>query len=203
MKKTMKSANLFQSLYRRAARTFSRFGREQRGVAAVEFAFIAPIMILLFVGTIELSAGISTDRKLSRVSSAIGDLITQSQKLSTGDIKNIMEISSKIMYPYKEVVNITVTGIDIESGQAKSQWQCTLASGCSCASGATFDVPSKIKKDGTYLVAAKVSTTYTPSFGWAHYEKGKGVYFSRTPIAMNNEIFLRPRVGSAVDLTCS
>ncbi|MCB1430467.1 MAG: pilus assembly protein, partial [Nitratireductor sp.] len=71
-----------------------RFREEVRGVAAVEFAFIAPIMILLFVGTIELSAGVATNRKLSRLSSTIGDLITQSQTLTTNDIDNIMDVSS-------------------------------------------------------------------------------------------------------------
>lgn len=178
----------------------ARFADETRGVAAVEFAFIAPIMILLFVGTIELSAGISTNRKLSRVSSAVGDLITQSQSLTQNDVKNILNISSKIMYPYKDGIEIEVNGIDISSGQAKAKWRCTLSSQSCSNINQTYTVPTKIKKDGTYLVAAKVTATYTPSFGWAHYEKDKGVYFSRTPIAMNEELFLRPRIGSSVTL---
>ena len=199
----MKAGVLLHKLRGHAVTALSRFSRDKGGVAAVEFAFIAPIMILLFVGTIELSAGISTDRKLSRVSSAVGDLITQSQTLTASDIKNIMDVSAKIMYPYTETVSITITGIDIKSGNALSQWQCTKASGCSCTGGTTYDVPAKIKKDGTYLVSAVVSTTYTPSFGWAHYSEAEGVYFSRTPIEMSDEIFLRPRVGSSVTLSCS
>lgn len=199
----MKAGAVLNTLRERAASTLSRFGRDRGGVAAVEFAFIAPIMILLFVGTIELSAGISTDRKLSRVSSAVGDLITQSQKLSYGDVENIMDISAKIMYPYKENVDIIITGIDIESGTAKGEWRCKINLGCETLSGVAYDVPAKIKKDGTCLVAAVVSTTYTPSFGWAHYTEAEGVYFSRTPIQMRDEIFLRPRVGSCVQLTSS
>lgn len=196
----MKAALTFNTLRRRLAKTLSRFGQDRGGVAAVEFAFIAPIMILLFVGTIELSAGISTDRKLSRVSSAIGDLVTQSQKLSASDVQNIMDISSKIMFPYSEDVDITITGIEIASGAAKSQWRCNITTGCAKLNGTNYDVPTKIKKDGSFLVSAVVSTTYTPSFGWAHFSKDKGIYFSRTPIDMRDEIFLRPRVGSTVEL---
>lgn len=183
-----------------AALLASRFAREARGVAAVEFAFIAPIMILLFVGTIELSAGISTNRKLSRVSSAVSDLITQSQSLTQNDIVSIMDISSKIMYPYKETIEIEINGIEIASGQAKAKWRCLLSTGSCSTVNQNYDVPTKIKKDGTFLVAAEVTATYTPSFGWAHYEKDKGVYFSRTPIAMREELFLRPRIGSSVTL---
>jgi len=175
------------------------FAREARGVAAVEFAFIAPIMILLFVGTIELSAGISTNRKLSRVSSAIGDLITQSQSLTQNDVLNIMDVTSKIMYPYAGTVNIEINGVDIASGQAKAKWRCkSLTSSCTTINE-TYPVPTKIKKDGTFLVSAKVTATYTPTFGWAHYTEGS-VHFSRTPIAMREELFLRPRIGTTVTL---
>ena len=178
-----------------------RFREEARGVAAVEFAFIAPIMILLFVGTIELSAGVATNRKLSRLSSTIGDLITQSQTLTQNDINNIMDVSSKIMYPYKDPVTIVVTGIEINSsGQAKVKWSQSEPTGSAKATGSNYTVPTKIKKANTFLVAAEVSTSYTPSFGWAHYEANKGVYFSRTPIAMKEQLFLRPRIGGSVCL---
>ncbi|MCG6858897.1 MAG: pilus assembly protein [Salaquimonas sp.] len=196
----MKAETLLKSLRLRTGMAVSLFRRDQGGVAAVEFAFIAPIMILLFVGTIELSAGISTDRKLARVASAIGDLVTQSQVLTSNDIENIMNISAKIMYPYDESVDITITGMDIESGQAKSQWACNITTGCTDLNGTDYTVPAKIKKDGSFLVSAVVSTTYTPSFGWAHYDPKKGVYFSRTPIQMRDEIFLRPRIGSSIEL---
>ncbi|MFZ1815547.1 MAG: TadE/TadG family type IV pilus assembly protein [Rhizobiaceae bacterium] len=181
--------------------TVDRFRDETRGVAAVEFAFIAPIMILLFVGTIELSAGVSTNRKLSRLSSTVGDLITQSQSLTTGDIDNIMDVSGKIMYPYKDPLTIVVTGVEINSsGQAKVKWSRSEPTGHAKTVGTNYTVPTKIRKPSTFLVSARISTSYTPSFGWAHYEADKGVYFSRTPIAMSEELFLRPRIGASVEL---
>ncbi len=178
-----------------------RFAAARRGVAAVEFAFIAPIMILLFVGTIELSAGISTNRKLSRVSSAVGDLITQSQALTCNDVENIMDISSKIMYPYKDPIVIVVSTINIASGQAKVVKSLSRPTGHELAPGTLYNVPAKIKKDGTSLVAANITTTYTPSFGWAHFSETDGVYFSQTPIPMDEELFLRPRIGGSTTIT--
>jgi hypothetical protein len=61
-------------------------------------------------------------------------------------------------------------------------------------------VPTKIRKNGTFLVAAEVRTTYTPSFGWAEYSSSSGINFSKVPITMKEEIFLRPRIGSEVTM---
>ncbi len=175
------------------------FRRETRGVAAVEFAFIAPILILLFVGTIELSAGVSVNRKLSRLSSTLSDLVTQSQALSANDINDIMDASAKVMHPYTDQVKIVLTGVTINSsGNATVAWS-KAKNSTALNPGATFTgVPTKIKKPGSFLVSAKVSTQYVPAFGWAHYNETTGLSFSRTAINMDEEIFLRPRIGSDV-----
>jgi Flp pilus assembly protein TadG len=43
----------------------SRFARDRRGVSAVEFAFVAPVMIGLYLGCVEVSDGVAVDRKVS------------------------------------------------------------------------------------------------------------------------------------------
>ena len=173
-----------------------RFARDERGVAAVEFAFIAPLLIVLFVGTMELSAAASASRKLSRVSSTLSDLVTQNQTLTTTDLENIMNASSKIMYPFTDDLKITLTGITIASGAAKVEWS-RARNATAPAKGTNYTVPTKIRKDGTFLVAAKVEMSYAPAFGWPSIN-GLRISFSRSPIAMDEEIFLRPRIGSNV-----
>ena len=66
----------------RVACAIERFRTEIRGVAALEFAIIAPILILMLVGTLEISLAIAVNRKVSRISSTVADLITQSQQLT-------------------------------------------------------------------------------------------------------------------------
>lgn len=194
---------IYNNMKFRAMVVIDRFMREARGVAAVEFAFIAPIMLLLFVGTIELSAGISVNRKLSRLSSTISDLVTQSQTLTSNDVANILDAASHVMYPYDEAdVDIILTLVEIESGQAKVVTSCSRPSGKGYATGSLYTVPAKIKKDGTKLITAQVSTNYKPAFGWARYSEAEGVSFDNTAIPMEEEIFLRPRIGSSVDFSC-
>jgi Flp pilus assembly protein TadG len=52
----------------------SRFARDRRGVSAVEFAFIAPVMIGLYLGCAEISDGVAADRKVSLVAGALSNL---------------------------------------------------------------------------------------------------------------------------------
>ncbi len=185
-----------------------RFRKDCEGVAALEFALIAPIMIMLFVGTLEVSAAVSVNRKVSRISSVVGDLVTQSDKLTASDISNIMDVASDIMEPYSNTVKIRITGIKIESGNATVEWSCHK-SWTKANVGSAYTVPSNIKTDGTNLVAARVQTVYQPMVGWVRYTaptsssgSSAGISFENTSVTMDEEIFLRPRKSSTIDVTC-
>ena len=175
------------------------FRRDRRGVAAVEFAFVAPIMIVLFVGTLELSNSIATSRKLSRLSSTLADLITQGQRLTTSDVDAIMDVSSKIMYPYGDEVKMIITGVQISNNKATVVWSRSRNTN-GYSAGQNYTVPARIMTNNTFLVAARVSTSYKPTIGWIHYEAPAGISFTTNAIEMDEEIFLRPRVGSDVKL---
>jgi len=176
-----------------------RFRRGERGVAAVEFAFIVPIMLLLYIGTWELSNGVAANRKLSRVSSTLSDLVTQSQSLSCDDIDDIMEAATKIMHPYDSEARIVLTGINIDAtNSAKVQWSHALNTTAYAANSVYPSVPTPIKVPGTYLVAAKVMTSYQPFVGWASYSATDGFSLSNQAIAMDEEMFLRPRRSSTI-----
>jgi Flp pilus assembly protein TadG len=41
------------------------------GIAATEFAVIVPIMLVMFFGTVEISSGVSVDRKIKLVARAL------------------------------------------------------------------------------------------------------------------------------------
>ncbi len=54
-----------------------RFGRKIDGIAAVEFALIVPIMLCMFIGTVELSQAITVDRRVTQVASTTADLVAR------------------------------------------------------------------------------------------------------------------------------
>src|SRR6188472_3951655 len=60
-------------------RKLKRLVADKRGVAAVEFAFIAPLLFIMYFLTLEVSLGIESNKKVGRIGSMVADLITQQQ----------------------------------------------------------------------------------------------------------------------------
>ncbi len=75
----------------------TRFLKNRDGVAAIEFAFIAPIMIFMYFGLVEMASAISTDRKIAHSANVAGDLATQSASVTPNDMAEIMSATIKVM----------------------------------------------------------------------------------------------------------
>src|SRR5918993_854844 len=77
------------------SRVFNRFRirsfkRDERAVSAVEFALLAPMMIGLYLGGVEISEGISVDRKVTVAAGAVANLAAQNAVLSVADMTNVL-----------------------------------------------------------------------------------------------------------------
>ncbi len=81
-------------MLRRAASCLS----DRRGLAAVEFALIAPVMMIMFYGVVELSSAIDCNSRVARVSSTVADLVAQSPAVSTADTTNIFNAANAIIF---------------------------------------------------------------------------------------------------------
>ena len=135
----------------------------------------------------------------------MADLITQSPTLTATELENIMNVSSRIMYPYSEDVMIVTTGIQMTGTTGKVEWSCAEGEGATAnAVGGSYSVPTSIAEDGAYYVSAKVSIDLKPMVGWLTYNGDTGLSNDRNAIMeMEEELYLRPRTGSTVDVSCS
>lgn len=103
-----------------------RFARDRRGVSAVEFALIAPLLILLFVGSFEITRAVNMNRQVALLARTVSDFISQQESVSTSDIEAIFNASAAVMYPYP--VDDTTLQIHVESivvgtdEVARAQW---------------------------------------------------------------------------------
>lgn len=112
---TVKAYRIAQGMFRKTLAKPLSFIRDSRAVAAVEFAFIAPILLLLFIGTVEVSYLVAIDRKLSRTSSAIADLVTQEANPTPGQLGNFLGVTERIMYPYTDRIPcVVISTISLE-----------------------------------------------------------------------------------------
>ncbi|MDO9608879.1 MAG: pilus assembly protein [Brevundimonas sp.] len=77
-----------------------RLARDERGVSAVEFALIAPIMFVFYAAMADLCQGYMAFRRVSHTASAVADLVSQSRTITKGDIDNIFDVGPLILSPF-------------------------------------------------------------------------------------------------------
>lgn len=90
-------------VYRRAveARLLARrLKKNIEGVAAVEFGLIAPVMLIMLIGTIEISRAISIDRRFGLATSMVGDLVAREEDMTAANLNAIYDIVQHVMEPY-------------------------------------------------------------------------------------------------------
>ena len=85
---------------RRALSLAARLMRDGSGIAAVEFAVIVPIMLVLFFGVVEITNGIAAYRDVSIMAHTTSDLTTQSLSVQDSDLTNFFNASTGVFYPY-------------------------------------------------------------------------------------------------------
>jgi Flp pilus assembly protein TadG len=170
-----------------------RLARDSRGVAAVEFALLLPILMLLYFGVVELTQGIMTQQRTSHVAATVGDLVSQSSTLTSAEVTDIFSVGSEVMYPYPTTsLKLRVTTLSDDShGNVTVAW--SQASGMSALTkGATISgLPANVVVPGESVVMAESQDTYTSVFGQVMPK----------PVVFTQKAYLHPRLSTTV--TCA
>jgi Flp pilus assembly protein TadG len=191
MRFVMKSAGLNAAI---VVRRLARCAGDCRGVSAVEFALLLPVMMTLYLGSVETSQGIATNRKVTITAHALADLATQYTDISNADMSNILSAASAIIAPYT-VGNLqaVVSELSINAqGQASVAWSDTL-NGTARPVGQAVDIPASLAVPNSYLVLAEVSYSYQPTYG----------YVMTGTLTLHDQTYMRPRQSTSIARTAS
>lgn len=174
----------------RMRKLLGRFGGDRRGVSAVEFALLAPVMITLYFGSVEISEGVAADRKVSLTAAALANLAAQATTISAADMTNILNAASAIIAPYDSgKLKITVSCLDIDANKtATVKWSQTR-NGVVRATGSTYTfdastAPLDVAK--SQLILAEASYDYTPVVG---------MVITGT-LTLSDRMFMSPRISA-------
>ncbi|MBA5776238.1 pilus assembly protein [Stappia sp. F7233] len=190
---------LFRSASGRRGRPslLQAFGKDRRGIAAVEFALVLPILVVLFIGTVEISAALTVDRKLSQAASAVADLVAQESNITQAELNDVMDIARSTFDPYpSNEVHLVVAGVLMEDDyKPRVQWSEGL-NAAKWAKGAAppIVIPNELTKSkDTFLVVTHATYTYRPTF----VNLFKDI-FSTSQIELEDQYYLRPRISAQV-----
>lgn len=185
-----------------------RFGADRRGVAIVEFAMLAPLMILLYVGMVELVQGLMAERRSAHAASAIGDLVAQAEQVSAADVDEVFNISQIIMQPFEmNGMQVRVSSVRVDNqGVPRVTWSRANGYWTPRSQGEVVDIPEVTQTNGQsadFLAAgqstvmAEVIYEYESAFtgmfanvqGWF----GNGGPSAHDGFTFDNVYYLQPR----------
>lgn len=153
-------------------RQLRRFAIDGRGVAAVEFAYIAPLLIVALFGTIEVSRAVMMHKRFQRVSAMIGDLVSREQSIGAGAgqaaavLNGMMLSANQVMFPFSAAsLKIEVNSVRAKStdaNQTRSEWTYKSDTKSASSTCASKTIPTGLLSAGNTAIVIDASYTYTP-----------------------------------------
>lgn len=183
------------------------FKANRRGVAAVEFALVVPILLVLYIGTLELSMGLTVNKRIARIASTVADLVTQQEEVDQQTLHGIMGVAESIMYPYTTTnPEITIVAVDVDEDHKNNGWGKVVWSrgmdtdgtyNAGRAVGSFIRVPNRLRFDDSFLIYVTAEIKYKPVV--AQFT-GRDAQGNPTGVDIDEQYWLNPRL--PVEIPC-
>lgn len=168
------------------------FGRKKDGVVSIEAALLFPMMIILLLGTIDVTHAISLKRKVAVAASAVVDLTTQeSANVTAGELDQFIQAADAIMKPFAAAdINVDLVNFRRDGNDVTEEWSHSRG-GCGDTAGSlSADTLAKLSEEENDVVIARVCLSFQPLVG---YIVGSGSWEVEESVAQ------RPRNGLTLD----
>lgn len=161
-----------------------RLWRDRTGVSAIEFAFIFPVMIVVYMGAVDLSQVLTADRKVTNLASSTADLVAQAEVVNAGALQDIFDAAAWIMEPFSTAgLSIVVTSVVLDKdGNPEVAWS-EAYNGSKRAKGSSVSLPDNLIETGGSVIMAEVRYQYTSVLS----------KFVSDGFTLSDTFYLRPR----------
>lgn len=152
------------------ARLAGRFTRDRRGVAAVEFGFIAPVLLFLLIGAVEITRAVAIDRRLSVATNMVADLVAREEKLTQNDVNAIYDVVERVMAPY-DTAQLKMSLIPVKSSPTDANKvvvypettnRPSLHGAAQPAKCQKYTLPTGLLSTGDSLIVVEASYSFSP-----------------------------------------
>lgn len=138
------------------------------GVAALEFAIILPVMLLLYVGMAQITTALSMDRKVTLLSRTVADLVGRAGEADAASLQDMMRAAAHVLAPYDpDEVSIAISSVVVEDDgdggvEAAVCWSFANANGTVRTEGETMPIPAGFGTTNTSFILTQVRLPYRP-----------------------------------------
>ena len=173
-----------------------KFKRDDSGMAAIEMAFIFPVMIIMLVGLVDVTDGLSANRKVTITANTLGDLVSQEPGTTDkSNLNGIFAAAIQTMVPYDgATVGLEIFDYRILPSASKPtlNWEHRSGTNCGAAPAVTDDMAA-LTSQGNDLIISRTCYNFSYILG--------SLFSGATSFKMTDEMTLRPR--KSLQLECS
>jgi len=175
-----------------------RFLADTRGIAAVEFALVLPLLLILYLGSVEAAALYVSDRKVATIAGSVADLVArQKEEVAASQVEDYFVAARSILGPLDTdglVQAVSLLSIDSD-GEARVVWSLgDGAMGREAGDLFELDADARIsqmaRNAGGWLVVGEASYPYRPLVGYV---------FAESVDLRHTEYYL-PRIAGEIEL---
>lgn len=168
-----------------------RVARDRKGVAAVEFALVFPVLFLLNVAAGEGVRAYIAQRQVAHIAATMADITAQSRSVTPSQLDDILTASTAMIHPFppqslqQRLSSMSTNG----SGAVTTDW--TQRRDWNGSGGPS--IPPGYLQPNESVVIADVVYDYRPAFG----------LFMPEVIRITRHAYVRPRLSAKVERTAS
>ncbi len=184
--------------------------KDERGVAAVEFALLAPVLLAILFGSVEVSQAVTIDRKVTQAASTIADLVAQSADMDCATLRTAVAVTREVFEPYDNegtAAAIHVASVSLVGGTPKVEWSKSVNNAGVCSNSGVLPVGMTVSQMGTDamgnpadMVAPLIpDDTHGVILGQVELAyTSLGTSFFTSSINMSERYFVHPRLNNKV-----
>lgn len=143
--------------------TLRRFACENKGVAALEFAIIAPLlMVPLLLGTVDLIDVMGANKRAQNAAASVADVVARDTEISNAELAGMWRALDILMYPNDPgTMEIRITSVSIvNASTAEVVWSEAHGGMTARTTGSTVSLDSRMMQVGTSIIMVESVYNY-------------------------------------------
>jgi Flp pilus assembly protein TadG len=146
---------------------FRRFLKNRRGIAAMEFALVSPMILFVTLGAFDLVELMHANKRVENVAASIADVVSRDIAITDAELNDIMGSTRPLMSPLSDAgMGVRLTSATVTAAnRAEVVWSEAKGGLSRFNQGASIDVPEPVGETGTGVIIVTVHYSWSPPLG--------------------------------------
>lgn len=180
---------------RRLVGMLRRLRDDRSGIGGVEFALLAPMLIVIYLMAFELTLAFNTSKRATMAASTVADIVSRTDSVVKADLTDMVDVADAIFAPYSpNNLSLKITGVKVDSAKAaKVAWSWSNSGTAPYAVGTAVSIPSDMLAADIFLIRTELSVShellmFLPSMSGQELKS----------LTISREFFFRQRINDEV-----